>query len=437
MRNQKIIAKTLTKNISNIKPEYSVLFGLLVSFIFFYLIPTFFLTNERMQTPDTLPLVSPIGVDFVHMLNYVRSWFIEHKTPYIGSNLYPPLSTYLFFPFILFTTEFSYKAFTIITLITFVLSFVIISGIISQKKINRGVWLILFIFSLFSYGLAFELERGQFNIISIILTLVSIVLFYKYPRFRFLSYTLFIIAVQMKVYPIIFIVFFIRDWKEWKSGLRRISLLGLVNLGSLFIMGFSVFGDFLTAITAQSKNPTIWAGNHSIKSFVYFSRNLLDEKSSNWVTQIFLNHPVRLEYLLLLISIICFLVILINSFINYRNKINPMLIFGCTILAMIIPSVSHDYKLSILFLPAFLILNEISNWIDNIKIPPIWGMLLLVMISFLFGSTLFSYGYKEGIIKNNFPALFILLLITVGLAIYDFARFQKLKHTTEVSTSVV
>ena len=58
-----------------------------------------------------------------------------------------------------------------------------------------------FVTGLTSHGLQFELERGQFNVVAISLCLLAVYIFHYQVKYRHFGYLLFLVAVQLKVYP--------------------------------------------------------------------------------------------------------------------------------------------------------------------------------------------------------------------------------------------
>ena len=127
--------------------------------------------------------------------------------------------------------------------------------------------MLIFITGLTSYGFQFELERGQFNVIAMALCFSAIFLFHRKPKLSWLAYILFTIAIQLKLYPAIYILFFVRDWKDILANLRRFLCLGIVNIALLFILGWGVFLDFLNSLRGTAIDQMIWVGNLSIRSF--------------------------------------------------------------------------------------------------------------------------------------------------------------------------
>jgi hypothetical protein len=93
---------------------------------------------------------------------------------------------------------------------------------------------------------------------------------------------------------------------------------------------------------------------------------------------------------------------------------NPYIFLACSIGACVIPSISFDYKLSMLpaciaiSIPGILSFKKTENSLLNI--------LLAFIFSLAYSSTLYSYTNKPEILQNDFPALLIILAICTVLS---------------------
>jgi hypothetical protein len=353
--------------------------GCLILYGWFFIVPVFF-SGQTMMFYRYIYTMPTIGADLSQMLVYSSSW-IHGKSAYIGNNLYPPLATALFTPLLLVDSSFAYLIVTIFTLccfafITFYLPFIQFRAFMPA--------LVILSTGLFSYGLQFEIERGQFNVIAMTLCLSGLWIFHKLPRYRGLSYVLFTLAVQLKVYPMLFIIMFIKE-TDLKSNIRRLILLSAANIALLFVLGITTFYEFMHSIQSQMSDPNSWWGNHSIQSFLVFVQKYYDPtfNKDSWQIILFLG-------VITLIGVM---------FWRYRtNPFNPSFLLACTIGAMLLPSVSHDYKLSILCAPMAMLFAEQQE-----KMNP-W-------LLFIYASMLFSYSFKPMFLWNNLPALFAMLVI--------------------------
>lgn len=98
-----------------------------------------------------------------------------------------------------------------------------------------------------------------------------------------------------------------------------------------------------------------------------------------------------------------------------RPGLNPVLLLACTIGALVIPSVSHDYTLSFLVAPVVTLFLEIGKCtMDKRPFVRLVKCVMVVFFSTTYASTLFSYANKPDSVgllyQNNFPVLITLLI---------------------------
>jgi hypothetical protein len=263
----------------------------------------------------------------------------------------------------------------------------------------------------------FELERGQFNIIAFTLCILAIYLFHCHGTFRHLAYLLFSVAVQIKIYPAIFIFMFIKDWRDWKNNLLRFASLGLFNIALLFVLGYTMFLEFFRALVDHLGITLTFPGNHSIKAYVYNLTNsgfdLFHPATISWLK----NNSSLIEALFFAFYFLCLLAQLLKAYKNKERGINPDLLLTYTIGAMILPTVSIDYKLPLLAAPMALALSHRTmKFMGPRKIAAI---LLVLMLSLAYSMTLFPYIYKPGYLANSFPMLLLILTAITLLSFLD------------------
>ncbi len=390
--------------------------GFLLGYICFFLVPVFFSANV-MQFFQQAPALDPIGVDLRQILSYSHAWWVQHESPYIGFNLYPPLASVLFTPLLALDFPLAYRIVTLISLACFITSTLLLAGSAGEKKTASPLPVLFLTSGLFSYGFQFEIERGQFNILAMFLCWLAVWIFHHKPGRRLWAYALFSLSVQLKVFPFIFILLLVDDWRDWKGILRRFAWLALVNFFLLFILGVRVFIDFLRALASQTLYPAIWQGNHSIRCFVTQMTDYAVSQEWQWAA----HYASAMQLFFLACLGLCLLVILWQAYRQNRVGVNPHLLLACTLGALLIPSVSHDYKLSILIPPvAGLFVSESRQEGAQQSMPV---RLLYGVFAFVYSSTLFSYTFKPPFLQNNFPALLVLLILTTVLSGMS-------KHTT-------
>ncbi len=386
-----------------------ILLGFLTTFFVFFIIPVFLGPSLTMKFTAYVPIFNPIGNDFRQIVSSSSTWFRFGTVP---TTLYPPFTLIFFTPFTFVSYEIGYKILIGIILVCYLLTTLIIPQLINQNKGIAAFTLLIAITGLVSYGFQFELEQGQWNLIAFFFSVASIYIFHYRPRYRWLAYLLFSISVQLKLYPAIFVFTLIDDFSDWKNNVRRIAALGVFNVLALFIFGPSPILNTIDSLNKNSyHNSSLF--NLSIASFtpLLLGKGILPHKriimwvlSTGWIFQ---------ASFFALFSF-CFLVICFQSYKRKAIGFNPYIFLACVVGACIIPSISFDYKLSMLpasiaiSMPEILLAKDGKN--KALLIP------LAFVFSLVYSSMLFSYIHKPKVLQSNFPALMLILVICAVLS---------------------
>jgi hypothetical protein len=422
------IANTTIDKLKSASPAIWVVVGFLLSYLLFFTSYTFLNSRLTMQYFNRfLPTDTRIGLDIRILTKVIESWLLFGDSPYQGGvHYYPPFANLFFAPLVLFKFPTSYNFITVITTASFLILSLLIPLLVSQKK-NYSLLMLFTFTGLLSYGLQFELERGQFNIITFLFCLSAIYIFHTHYNLRYVAYILFSISVQLKIYPAIFILLFIKNWKDWKNNLTRFIGLGLFNVLLLFCLGYQIFLDFYRSVTSHLSLESSWIGNHSIKAFVYnlsiSGFGVLSKDSMEFVQY----YSREIELILLVFYGICLLAVIWNLY-NHNEK-NPSfyLLLICTIGSMIIPSYSQDYTLPILVTPMLLALS--STEITSKGWRKILATFLVVLSSAAYSSLLFPFKAKPDYLSNGFPALFTILISMTALYFVKGNEIDELADT--------
>lgn len=283
-----------------------------------------------------------------------------------------------------------------------------------DKKIP--LYMLFVITSYSSYGFQFELERGQFNLITMSLCFLSVYIFHSFPEKRLFAYVLFALSVQLKIYPIFLVFLFISDHYSYKINIIRVLWIVALNYVLFYSLGYEVFSKFINSVISQASNPYVWVGNMSTKSYSVMTGN-----------------PLAVGIL----SAFMALCLLVNICLYFMNTDRNMfgLLMVCTICTMLVPAVSHDYKLSYLSIPALLYFStlEVHNFDSPFDVIALTQKLLIIMMAALYASTLYSFEYKPLCLKNNLPALVMLLgMVTIYSLLNKFSS-SKLMERSEAT----
>lgn len=407
--------RDLSEKVLNWPSNLWIFLSFLVVYVLFFLFPLFFTQLKIHYFTKYIPdaYITHIGFDLEAFVSRIQDWLVTGQSPYSdGFIAYPPLAIVAFSPLIIIGYPAYFKLITGLTLAAYIVAALLIPLFINCKK-NQALLVLMFITGLFSYGLQFEQERGQFNLSAFTLCLLAIYLYHYHYKFRFFAYLLFTLSIQLKVYPVIFVVMFIRDWKDWKGIMKRFLGLGFLNLSLLFILGHQFFQNFIRAITTyQFEYESSRLENLSIKGYSYY---LATDSFNLGSADLLIPPEIFMEsaeiFYLSLVGL-SFLAVIISAFIKQSRGINPYLLIICTLSALVIPSVSNDYKLSILIAPMTIVLShqtEISGTSRKIA-----RAFLVILASLAYWSTFYPATVKPDFLDRNFPAL-IMILFSVTL----------------------
>jgi len=402
-----------------------VLFTFLVAYVVFFLFPVFFSKFQIQYLTKYIPnaFVSNIGFDIEIIIRYIEGWLKTGSSPYAdGIIAYPPLAVATLATLSILDYPAYFKFISSVTLLAYFVSSLIVSFFLIPKR-NRMILMLLFISGLYSYGFQFEMERGQFNVISMTFCLLAIYIFHFHRKFRYFAYLFFSISIQLKVYPVFFVVMFIDNWRNLRSIIKRFIGLILLNIGLLFILGQKLFLDFLNTVINYQKLQSSRYENLSIKGFVYYlSNDILPVPQSNILASI-----ATSEIVYWLVLGVCFLVVVRIAYIRNERGLNPYILLVCTIAALIIPSVSNDYKLSLLVAPMSLVICCFPEKMESNKKLPL--VLLTIIATFAYWTTLYPATVKPDFLSRNFPALIVILLSVTAMQFLVPYTYKRINGT--------
>ena len=391
-----------------------LLLGFIASYILFFALPVFLNSDAEMKFFSYVPAIKPIGIDLKVTIELSESWFISHQSPWASSTCvlvgYTPLTKLLFLPMVTLSQSNAYAVMTLMTLFGFCFTALLFPILVCKDKQISPVIVFMFVTGLFSYGLQFEIERGQFNVVAMSFCFLSIYLYHYHYKLKYLAYLLFSLSIQLKLYPAIFVFAFIRNPRDWKHNLKKFTMIGLFNLFLLFVLGWKVGVDYFPVMFKYAMNPYVWVGNNSAIGFFLFLAEKTPDKLAEYSSMLVIlaQHPIMLQKLCLLFFVICFFVILFFMWKNKMNGLNVYLLTACIIGTLIIPSQSMDYKLSILAGPLALFFNSVAIRFKECGLTLLQRLMIFVMSASYF-TTIFSYTNRPLFLKNSFPMLMILL----------------------------
>ena len=405
------LSSRLRTGIRSLRKTPSALFslaGLVVGYYAFSLWGTF-LRGDVMLTKPQVPCFALAGVDLQVVLGYGRMWLFDGRSPYATDNPFPPLANVLFAPLLLLSQSNAYHVVVTLTFVASVLSIVLLPRVFTTDAWSRSVLWVVLTLSFSSYGLQFEIERGQFNVIAMALCYGAIAVFRCYPRRRLLAYVLFTCAVQLKVYPAIMVVLLCEPGEGLWTVARRWVALAATNVACVFALGGDCAKGFFRGLGVQANDPYVWLGNHSVKAFAKmpetYRRQILASGHGDISTLAWLQtHGASISLLLTALVLLLFAAIIWGA---RRKAAQPVLLLAGTLCCLVLPGASQDYKLSILppAMAAFLCWAEPGN-------SGTFAQRLLVFLgTFVYTGLQASYVTRPMLFMNVFPLLMVLVVI--------------------------
>ncbi len=372
--------------------------GYFLAYLLFFILPTFLNSEDIMKPVMPMHVYHTIGLDLrIYYMRYSLEGILEgNYLPYV---YYTPFVIVFFAPFLLMSGKVAYGFLTMINLSCYLVIVFIFPIILFKNNKTRLITLALGFAGLLSYGFLYELERGQYNLIALTFVIMSIYIYHHYPKFHVIAYILIAMSIHLKLWPVVFVVMFIRDWGKWKRDLRGILYIGILSFALFFVLGLDIFLDFLTS-ALNTQNNLHWYGNHSIASFVQTKLGPINALEP---------YLGAINLLFYGICALCLFLGIRKAYLQKERGFNGYLFVICTVIACVVPTISHDYKLSILIGPVIIGLNTVANDFTRSKVwPPV---ILAGLVSFLYISIHFPNIEKPPFLKNNFPVLMIIMIL--------------------------
>lgn len=373
---------------------------ILLGIYLFYYMPVFLNENNFMYFIEPAPRFSPIGIDLRWLHSIIQEW---HQNGFFykpGLTLhFPPLLLLLFSWINIFDFCQLYKIYvSLMFLLYFAFGFGFV--LFLQKKYNYSnesvILSLAFLFlGAFSYGLQFEIERGQWNLIAFFFVVIGIMLVKensakKYKKY--IGYGALIIASQIKIWPLIYIMPFIYCESTFQRKIKYLLSFLILNTALLYIFGAQGANEFIHNISRLSGEKNLGPAQTSLAAFLWCIKN---------------EHFYFEEYfsIFAIISIaIIFFHVLFTTFFGRKNNLET-LIFLCTLLGLLIPAHGNDYKLSLLPLNLVFLIPFFCSRIGK----SISSDFLISLIIFFVFITFFSFSVRpKNVLLQN--TVFSLLL---------------------------
>ncbi|MBV9576516.1 MAG: DUF2029 domain-containing protein [Gammaproteobacteria bacterium] len=291
-------------------------------------------------------------MDFFNTLEFLKTY------TYLGQDLavYYPSVYWLFYPFAQMEKNFSFILFNaifFINLYLFALYYVSDTNAHSQK-FTYQVFIIPIVF--LSFPVLYCFDRGNFEMMIFVLLSWSII-FFSQQRY-YLSAIFLACAASTKIFPILFLLLFIKQ-KQFKPAIFTCVLFSLLCILPLF----TLHGGFIANLSTVMTNTHHLAQSSFMLEGVRQTVSLMALFKISYLVQ----HPHATynqfaQYVLFISPWYAMMTAVLTGLVSLYILACEETLWKQTMLItammLLFPPVSYDYKLIYLFIPLFLYLNH-------------------------------------------------------------------------------
>ncbi len=355
-----------------------------VIYIFVYIRELFFAGADEMRVfRDIPPAWFKLGSDLLGNIYRCQQLLSTGQPDNIGF-YFSPIWILLFKMLGYVNPLFLRWSWTLTTIVCFVLGCVLLPTKFAAGARPSPAVVIITLLGLTSYGLRFEIERGQWNVIVLFMSLCALLLVKsKSTVRRVFGYCLFSFAVHLKLWPVFLGVGFFRAPDGWGVNVKRLAYMVIGNVVLLFCLGPSFLSYYIGNVIMKVGNPNVWIGDHSV---VAFAR--LAVVKYGWSMSVG-------AWLGVGFSVFFVLVVMYGLYRGIPGN-DVLIIALCVLAGLLLPSTSNDYKLALL--PIVLALLVECYILGRVR--SVWQKYLelvaMGVITFCYSFTLFGQVYRPG-----------------------------------------
>jgi hypothetical protein len=366
---------------------------------------------------DLFPRLSPAGADFLHGMYQPAKELLRTGNPYsLPLYSYPPPVSVLAIPLSLLPFKSAYAIQVVMIFIAAVASVALITdasrrairqfttlspGTVDLMGVSIGAMSAFLLVT--SYGFGFALERGNYDSFALVCSALAIWLMTVDGRRAAIgAIVLIAIASGLKVYPAILFAVVV-----WRYGWRQITPIVAALVVTLLAAGPANAVRFAGRITdVVSNGVSYWEGNHSAASLAAMMEQTWKIPASATLVP------------LLVLPVIVWLVGAVLMFRASRTAWGVVAFSAlCIPMMSLIPSVSHDYKLVIMYPVLGFVLITAAEWFA--RTGSARSMTVIVFTLVLSALISRSPNYTAGLLlQNKYAAVLlvecVVLLLIVG-----------------------
>jgi hypothetical protein len=303
--------------------------------------------------------------DFYQIFSYAQN---SDPYTYVKSG-YPPFGHEFLTPLTIFNSDLALVIFLGASIGLIFASVVnLVSNSVNVFEMNYADFLSFGVLCL-SFPVLFAADRGNIDILIVGMLVAVINLHYRGKRKT--ASIIFGLAVAMKVYPIVFLLYFLRFKGGMFFTMRALAVAFIATLiatwssiglsrESLSLLQTSIFGE--GGVVLESR---FGAWSTSVTGFVAALRQA--------TSGIFPSSETDLYFLYVRIALLIF-ALLVCLAVAFFAKSKTEAMIGCVALSLLLPSISYHYKAALLLIPVLLSIQENSPVLIEKKL--IWPIVL-------------------------------------------------------------
>ncbi len=326
-----------------------------------------------------------------------------------------------------------------VSIVVYFLSFIIVYFIISYHFLrieNKLISLLLcFAITTLSYPFFFAIDRGNFEIFVFVFLLIFVFL---YQKQRYWSAAIILgFAAALKIYPLIFVILFLKD-KKFKEVI--ISMFVMIGLTLFSLAMFE--GGFITNL------KYLWNFSNINNNWLFISFTSLDEgtyvqRGVSLLTlikvvfhqlQIPVSEILSQKFILIYLVFVSMATLLIVYYVIWIENTLWKNLALLTVCMLVLPTLSADYKLLHMYLPLFIFINAKDKTRLDLLFIFLFGIILIPK-NYYFLQNVFSDAKVHHDISLAVPInIIVLLLMVVSIIISGLvAQKQKSKDNYQVT----
>lgn len=394
-----------------------VVIGFVIATIYHYIMG--FYSGLEQPFNSFLPNPKQHFCDFFEVIRHMNG-FAPYKTATPWIVYFPPAYLILFIFSIIANKTVSFLLYLASFLIPFI--YINIKTLSSDKFSFVQNFQNIFIISFCSYPILFVIDRGNFDMILLILFALFIYMFQK-ERYMISSLLLGLINAMKPFWLIFYILFLLK--KKFKE-----TFFSLIFMFLLIVGGFMIFqGSFFNQVAVYIKSVAAFSRGYIYTPNPFFD---LDTGCSLFMAlrmlfcQIFIHVPIDL-FLKIYYSLSA-VIFLITTYFICIEKTFWKQISLLTLLILTLPLAVSHYRLIFLFVPIWLFVNAKEKTKYDLLYTILFALMLvpknIVVVNWLTAgldkSVLGFYNwvfFTFSIILNP-----LIMLLLIGLIIYDRIR---------------